>query len=165
MLESLLNNTPLLIGGGVMVFCLLFLLLLTLRFRNYAKVKLDKLHQENRTLAKDLQKANKQILELRSIAVGLGQSFSEQQDVMKLFSERISELEQEDRDGRLYSRATKMVKLGADINELIEECELPKAEAELMLSLQKKLAGHESIPPLEQDPMVAQTRPRRRTQR
>lgn len=30
-----------------------------------------------------------------------------------------------------------MVQLGADINELIEECELPKAEAELMLSLQK----------------------------
>ncbi|MDW1809124.1 DUF2802 domain-containing protein, partial [Vibrio sp. Vb2362] len=38
------------------------------------------------------------------------------------------------------------------INELIEECELPKAEAELMLSLQKKLAGKEKIPPLSGQP-------------
>lgn len=165
MLESLLNNTPLLIGGGVAISCVLFLLMLILRFRSYARVRLDKLHQENRTLAKDLQKANKQILELRSIAVGLGQSFSEQQDVMKLFAERISELEQEDRDGRLYSRASKMVKLGADIDELIEECELPKAEAELMLSLQKKLAGQESIPPLAQTPGARQAQTKRRTQR
>jgi len=52
----------------------------------------------------------------------------------------------------MYSRASKMVKLGADIDELVEECELPKAEAELMLSLQKKLAGRESVPPLERHP-------------
>ncbi|MCE0494581.1 DUF2802 domain-containing protein [Vibrio salinus] len=152
MLDSLINNTPLLIGGGVVILCVFLFLLWLLRFRSHTRVKLEHLRQENRTLGKDLQKANKQILELRSISVGLGQSFSEQQDIVRLLAERISELEQEDRDGRLYSRASKMVKLGADIDELIEECELPKAEAELMLSLQKKLAGQEAIPPLEQAP-------------
>ena len=45
-----------------------------------------------------------------------------------------------------------MVQLGADLNELIEECELPKAEAELMMSLQKKITGKEKIPPLESNP-------------
>ncbi len=76
-------------------------------------------------------------------------------------NERIRELEHADTDGRLYSRASKMVQLGADINELIEECELPKAEAELMLSLQKKLAGQEKIPPLSGQPSDDPTYPPR----
>jgi len=76
----------------------------------------------------------------------------EQQDIIQHLNERITELEQVDNDGRLYSRASKMVKLGADINELIEECELPKAEAELMMSLQNKIAGKEKVPPLESSP-------------
>ncbi|MDW2334509.1 DUF2802 domain-containing protein, partial [Vibrio sp. 1069] len=88
----------------------------------------------------------------RSVVVGLGQKVTEQQDIIQHLNERIRELEHADTDGRLYSRATKMVQLGADINELIEECELPKAEAELMLSLQKKLAGKEKIPPLSSQP-------------
>lgn len=43
-----------------------------------------------------------------------------------------------------------MVQLGADINELIEECELPKAEAELMLSLQKKTGWKREDPAIKQ---------------
>ncbi|RQW64162.1 DUF2802 domain-containing protein [Vibrio viridaestus] len=156
MLDDILNNPHLLAGFGTTLFVLLVLIFCLLRMSKNYRARFDQLRQENRTLAKDLQKSGKQIVELRSIAVGLGQSFSEQQDVMRLLAERISELEQEDKDGRLYSRATKMVKLGADIDELIEECELPKAEAELMLSLQKKLAGHEKIPPLEQNPSERQ---------
>jgi hypothetical protein len=33
-----------------------------------------------------------------------------------------------------------MVELGADVNELMQECDLPKAEAELLLRLQQKMA-------------------------
>ena len=46
------------------------------------------------------------------------------------------------------------MKLGAGINELMEECELPKAEAELMMSLQSKLSGKESMPPLRPNKKV-----------
>ena len=87
-----------------------------------------------------------------TLAHRIGQKVTEQQDIIQHLNERIRELEHADTDGRLYSRASKMVQLGADINELIEECELPKAEAELMLSLQKKLAGKEKIPPLSGQP-------------
>ncbi|MFA0521331.1 DUF2802 domain-containing protein, partial [Vibrio sp. 10N.222.55.E8] len=55
--------------------------------------------------------------------------------------------------------ATKMVQLGAGINELIEECELPKAEAELMMSLQNKLTGKEKIPSLRSDPSSFKDQP------
>ncbi|GAA5646571.1 MULTISPECIES: DUF2802 domain-containing protein [Vibrio] len=124
----------------------------------------DQHRQQQRALDKEVQKANKQLLEVRSVVVGLGQRVSEQQDIIQHLNERISELENADNDARLYSRASKMVQLGADVNELIEECELPKAEAELMLSLQKKLAGKERVPPLggEQDAQLTRRRPVRK---
>ena len=42
-------------------------------------------------------------------------------------------------DNKLYQRASKMVALGADVSELMSECDMPKAEAELFVSLQKKI--------------------------
>ncbi|GAB0109667.1 MULTISPECIES: DUF2802 domain-containing protein [Pseudoalteromonas] len=44
----------------------------------------------------------------------------------------------DDPEAKIYSRAVKMVELGADINEVIRECELPRAEAELLFSLHKQ---------------------------
>lgn len=40
-----------------------------------------------------------------------------------------------DPDSKLYSRAMKMVQLGASLDEIIRECELPRAEAELLFNL------------------------------
>ncbi|WP_372763063.1 DUF2802 domain-containing protein, partial [Pseudoalteromonas sp.] len=47
----------------------------------------------------------------------------------------------DDPDAKIYSRAVKMVELGADLNEVIRECELPRAEAELLFSLHKQKGG------------------------
>lgn len=44
----------------------------------------------------------------------------------------------DDPDAKIYSRAVKMVELGADIEEIIRECELPRAEAELLMSLHQQ---------------------------
>tara|TARA_Y100001956_G_C4125488_1_gene189818 strand:- start:3304 stop:3798 length:495 start_codon:yes stop_codon:yes gene_type:complete len=148
--ESMLASMPV-IAGVVALVILLFVLALVRLKSGLTKVS-DQLRQQNRHLDKELQKSNKQLLEVRSVVVGLGQRVSEQHDIIQHLNERITELEQEDSDGRLYSRASKMVQLGADLNELIEECELPKAEAELMMSLQKKIAGKEKVPPLESSP-------------
>ncbi|WP_407702383.1 DUF2802 domain-containing protein [Vibrio algarum] len=104
--------------------------------------------QTVRSLEKEITKANNQLLEVRSVVIGLGQKMSEQQDTIQHLSERITELEHVDSDSRLYSRASKMVQLGAGVDELIEECELPKAEAELMMTLQNKISGKEMVPPM-----------------
>lgn len=147
---SWITDDPILVGSIVFVISLFVLALI--RVKQSQTKALEQLRQQNRHLDKEFQKANKQLLEVRSVVVGLGQRASEQQDIIKHLNERITELEQTDNDGRLYSRASKMVQLGADLNELIEECELPKAEAELMMSLQKKIAGKEKVPPLESNP-------------
>ncbi|SDH70867.1 Protein of unknown function [Vibrio xiamenensis] len=143
--------SPPVIAGGLLLVWLLFAIWV-LRVKRSQRLSNEQFRQQNRALDKELQKSTKQLLELRSVLVGLGQQISEQQDIIQHLNDRITELEQADGDGRLYSRASKMVQLGADIDELIQECELPKAEAELMLSLQKKLAGHEKIPPLSGRP-------------
>lgn len=157
MAEETLLSLPLILGGLAFVF--LVLLLLQLRVRAGLQKQMDQQRAQSRHADKETQKLNKQLLEVRSVVVGLGQKVTEQQDVIQHLNERIRELEHADTDGRLYSRASKMVQLGADINELIEECELPKAEAELMLSLQKKLAGKEKIPPLSSQPSDDPTYP------
>ena len=159
MAEETLLSLPLILGGLAFVF--LVLLLLQLRVRAVLQKQMDQQRAQSRHADKETQKLNKQLLEVRSVVVGLGQKVTEQQDVIQHLNERIRELEHADTDGRLYSRASKMVQLGADINELIEECELPKAEAELMLSLQKKLAGKEKIPPLSSQPSDDPTYPPR----
>ncbi|EGQ9437647.1 flagellar transcriptional regulator FlrD [Vibrio cholerae] len=143
--------TPPVIAGGS-VFVVLCIMLALWRLKRGQHRQSETLRQQIRNLDRELQKSNKQLLEVRSVMVGLGQKVSEQQDIIRHLNERLLELENTDADARLYTRASKMVQLGADLNELIQECELPKAEAELMMSLQNKLAGKESIPPLESHP-------------
>ncbi|HGS4534126.1 TPA: flagellar transcriptional regulator FlrD [Vibrio cholerae] len=145
--------TPPVIAGGS-VFVVLCIMLALWRLKRGQHRQSETLRQQIRNLDRELQKSNKQLLEVRSVIVGLGQKVSEQQDIIRHLNERLLELENTDADARLYTRASKMVQLGADLNELIQECELPKAEAELMMSLQNKLAGKESIPPLESHPEV-----------
>ncbi|MDA0144688.1 DUF2802 domain-containing protein [Vibrio toranzoniae] len=153
-----LSLTPVALLSGVGVFTL-FVVLLISKVKRAIQKQLEQSRLQVRNLDKELQKSSKQLLEVRSVVVGLGQKVTEQQDLIKHLNERIVELEHADNDGRLYTRATKMVQLGAGINELIEECELPKAEAELMMSLQNKLAGKEKIPSLRSDPTSFDEKP------
>lgn len=48
-----------------------------------------------------------------------------------------SDMSSESVEQKLYGRAKKMIEMGADINELVAECEIPRAEAELLISLYK----------------------------
>ncbi|CAM3890264.1 DUF2802 domain-containing protein [Rheinheimera salexigens] len=82
------------------------------------------------------------IKELRSGIIGVGQrvisfesELSEQQQQLHQLMDKQQSLELADPDAKIYSRAMKMVELGAGLEEIIRECELPRAEAELLLSL------------------------------
>lgn len=82
----------------------------------------------------------KQFNELRAGTMGMSQKLADMANNLEQLADRQGEMAMQDPDGRLYSRASKMVELGADVNELMEECDLPKAEAELLLRLQQKMA-------------------------
>ncbi|RKF19505.1 DUF2802 domain-containing protein [Alginatibacterium sediminis] len=69
------------------------------------------------------------------------QELSRQEQLLGALSdeqEKFRFAQQEQPESKLYSRAMKLIELGADIDELVRECELPRAEAELIFNLHKK---------------------------
>ncbi len=102
-----------------------------------------------------LQSGLTEIAELRSGVMGVGrrtvkleqfqQTLQQQQQAIAAEIEQISEHQQQiqlfDPESKLYSRAMKMVQLGAGLDEIISECELPRAEAELLISLHRQQQG------------------------
>lgn len=51
---------------------------------------------------------------------------------------QLREVKNQDPSMRLYSRAAELVKSGADVNEIMQACDLPRAEAELLISMHRK---------------------------
>ncbi|MCL2919654.1 DUF2802 domain-containing protein [Shewanella litorisediminis] len=111
----------------------------------YLQKQLGKLRTKVDALALLLKEADKQregfkreLHELRSGTIGVGKRVLELEKRLVAQDARIDETREQDPQARLYTRAMKMVSLGAGIEELMHECELPRAEAELLLRLHGK---------------------------
>ncbi|KAB0672921.1 DUF2802 domain-containing protein [Aeromonas veronii] len=115
--------------------------LIALAFASYIWFKSKRSKQESEasvaTLQGQLESLRKQMMELHTGAIGMGHRLQSVEGAMQQVNERQQELTMQDPERRLYSRAAKMVELGADLDEVMSECELPKAEAELLISLRK----------------------------
>lgn len=115
--------------------------LIALAFAFYIWSKSKRSKQESEayvtTLQGQLESLRKQMMELHTGAIGMGQRLQAVEGAMQQINDRQQELTMQDPERRLYSRAAKMVELGADLDEVMSECELPKAEAELLISLRK----------------------------
>lgn len=111
---------------------------------------LDAQVQSATFLVNELQRSNAQTKqELIDINAQNAQSFLENSQVSQQLEHRIKNLqnqvvEQEQRltqwqenqgQDKFYSRAFKLAEKGADIDEIISECELPRAEVEMLLSV------------------------------
>lgn len=55
--------------------------------------------------------------------------------------EVISQLQTNQGDDKFYTRAIKLAKKGANIDEIVTECELPYAEVEMLISVYQKKAS------------------------
>ena len=94
---------------------------------------------------KQLQEAQQQLSILRSEVAEMRAGMLSIGKRVVAVEEKSKELEQlqdaqkyDDPNAKIYSRAVKMVELGADLEEIIRECELPRAEAELLMSRHKQ---------------------------
>ena len=76
--------------------------------------------------------------EIRSGTMGVSNRVKELTVQISQLADKIEELQLLDPDTRLYSQANKMVISGASVEELMEECSLPRAEAEMIFSMHKK---------------------------
>lgn len=86
-----------------------------------------------------------ELAELRSGVIGVGQRVLElesrldgQQQLLAEQAEQLQALQLTEPESKIYSRAMKMVQLGADLEEIMRECELPRAEAELLFNLHQQ---------------------------
>ena len=93
-------------------------------------------------LIKSRESSRKKFGELQSVSIGAGQKLVELERKLVTLDEVQQEMSIQAPENKLYSRAVKMVELGADVAEIMAECELPKAEAELLLSLHRHRSGN-----------------------
>lgn len=98
-----------------------------------------------------LQVLAAELEEIRSGFIGIGQrviGVEQQQHRLQLqlqelldnqlqLAENQQKIDMFDPESKMYSRAMKMVQLGAPLEEVMRECELPRAEAELLYNLHK----------------------------
>ncbi|HEY9044066.1 MAG TPA: DUF2802 domain-containing protein [Rheinheimera sp.] len=99
--------------------------------------------------ARQQEQAKFEVEELRSGIIGVGQRVLQLESTLTQLSNQLSSSMQElsdkqqamemtDPESKIYSRAMKMVQLGADLDEIMRECELPRAEAELLFNLHQQ---------------------------
>ncbi|AQS38873.1 Protein of unknown function (DUF2802) [Shewanella psychrophila] len=127
-----------LIAALVYVIACLGLVLYQQKQTTKLRVKVEALTLLIKESDRQRETVKRELQELRSGTIGVGRRMLELEKRTSKQDARLDEVNQQDPQARLYSRAMKMVDLGASIDELIQECELPKAEAELIIRLHGK---------------------------
>jgi septal ring factor EnvC (AmiA/AmiB activator) len=112
--------------------------------RNWQQ-QLQQLEQQLDFKALQLQQTRHELEELRAGVIGVGQrvlqldaNINTVNQQLQALADKQQALELTDPESKIYSRAMKMVQLGADLDEIIRECELPRAEAELLYNLHQE---------------------------
>ncbi|WP_299791259.1 DUF2802 domain-containing protein [uncultured Shewanella sp.] len=102
------------------------------------KVKVEALTLLVKESDRQRETVKRELQELRSGTIGVGKRMLELEKKASQQDARLDEANQQDPQAKLYTRAMKMVDLGAGVDELINECEIPRAEAELLIRLHRK---------------------------
>ncbi|WP_354623991.1 DUF2802 domain-containing protein [Psychromonas sp. MME2] len=102
------------------------------------QLKINELQSLVESLTSNNASFKRQFTEAHAVSLGMGKKIQKFEKMVKQIQENHSNLVAQAPENRLYTRAMKMVELGASIDELMVECELPRAEAELLLNLHKK---------------------------
>ncbi|RCU44546.1 MULTISPECIES: DUF2802 domain-containing protein [Corallincola] len=84
-----------------------------------------------------LYEVRQELHEIRAGALGVVKRVKLLEQEVLETAEKQEAMALNDPENRLYNRAMKMVSLGADLEEVMTECELPRAEAELLFTLHR----------------------------
>lgn len=120
-----------------LVLAFVFFIISVLMIKKQAK-KSHALEVLIKALLASNELTKQQLVEIHSGSIGMGKKIQNLESLVRKTQENQQNLVAQAPENRLYTRAVKMVELGASIEELMSECELPRAEAELLLNLHKK---------------------------
>mgnify|MGYP005986985155 CR=1 FL=1 len=145
-----MENIPTSVINLIVLFIVMLLVLLLFFIKN-------KLSQQVILLQQQMQNQELMLIELSSLFTEKNAQFKQYHDDLKLENEQVTkqlahrikviqekldkqihvieqQLNQQPED-KLYSRAQKLVELGADITEIMRECDIPRPEAEMLLAV------------------------------
>lgn len=106
-----------------------------------SEVVLSDLQVENQGLYTQLEKISQEF-ELKSlediqVSKQLEHRVKNLQQSLQQVNQQVVELRDQQPQDKLYSRAYKLAALGADVEEIMAECEIPRAEVEMLLAVYK----------------------------
>lgn len=145
-------NTPELIVLFVVItlmLCLILMLFISLRSLK-KQIRLTETNiSSNELLVNQLQTLFIEIDKTLTESVGQNEvQYTELDQVSKQLEHRIKNLQEDiiklqqvqsqQPEDKLYSRAFKMIELGADAEELVNECDIPRAEADILIAIHQK---------------------------
>lgn len=113
-------------------------LALIIALKNKQSAELNAVSQQLKDTSEQTHILRSEISELRTGLLSIGKRVLEVEQQNEELVQQQAAQKYDDPDAKIYSRAVKMVELGADLDEVIRECELPRAEAELLFSLHKQ---------------------------
>ena len=136
----------------ISILCLVSLFVLLTRYKAKLAVY-ESQYQTNELLVNSLQSANDNLnITVHELSIQQEKSLTENTLISKQLEHRIkalqsqlnsqqdliSQLQTDQGNDKFYSRAIKLAKIGADIEEIVAECELPYAEVEMLISVYQK---------------------------
>jgi len=113
-------------------------LALIIALKNKHTAEIDAISQQLKESSEQTHILRSEVSELRTGLLSIGKRVLEVEQQNQDLMQQQAAQKYDDPDAKIYSRAVKMVELGADLDEVIRECELPRAEAELLFSLHKQ---------------------------
>lgn len=151
-MENIPANLISLIAFAVVMFVAMLLLALKNRFARQIDELQQRLHSQDLQLVElqDLLAQSQSQFEINQQRVAESQRENEQVSkqlehrikvTQEQFNSKFQSIEQlllQQPEDKLYTRAQKLVELGADIAEIMRECDIPRAEAEMLLAVHRK---------------------------
>lgn len=83
---------------------------------------------------------NELMLDSEQVSKHLEHRIKMHNEQLSKYESKLEQISSQQPEDKLYSRALKLVALGADIEEVMSECEIPRAEAEMLLAVHRQKA-------------------------
>lgn len=80
-----------------------------------------------------------EIQAMTNSSIGMGRRLIEVEQKLNLTADKQLELENRDPNALAYNQATRLMEMGADVDDLVQNCGIGRPEAELMALLHKEL--------------------------
>ncbi|MCY7294408.1 DUF2802 domain-containing protein [Alteromonas sp. a30] len=134
-----------LVVAGIAIILALFLFRLLQKKQQHILTLIQALEGKRQSTDRAHQKLDEMLHEVRTGAIGIGSKLKAVEAELKALKQQQIELSNKQADlahqevsSPMYTRAAKLVASGASIDDIMEECDLPRAEAELLISLHRK---------------------------